>query len=427
MSAYRTRMSVPRPPVTPTPPPEPPAGFVPRLIQPYLERCARGFPAIALIGPRQSGKSSLARVAFPGHRALVLESPDLADAARRDPRGLLEAASGSGAAGVILDEVQRVPALLSYLLEFIDRDPTPGRWVLTGSESLLLSEGLSQSLAGRVATLDLLPLMHRELLGFPAPAASASQTPAGAVFTGGYPAIFARGVEPSAWLGSYVSTYVERDVRRVLNVGDLTAFQRFIALCAGRTGQLLNAAALAADAGITQPTARAWLSVLEATFIIRLLPAWHGNVRKRLVKAPRLHFIDTGLACYLLGLRSPQHVQDHPLRGPLFESWVVGEAFKAQAALGERGRLFHWRDSRGSEADLLIERGGRMTVLEIKSGRTYQDEWMRGVRSVVSSLPNPAAATGRVVYGGDPGDPAAAQDGMSWRDVGTFVMSVLGG
>jgi predicted AAA+ superfamily ATPase len=145
------------------------------------------------------------------------------------------------------------------------------------------------------------------------------------------------------------------------------------------------------------------------------------------VKAPRLHFIDTGLACYLLGLRSPQHVQDHPLRGPLFESWVVGEAFKAQAALGERGRLFHWRDSRGSEADLLIERGGRMTVLEIKSGRTYQDEWMRGVRSVVSSLPNPAAATGRVVYGGDPGDPAAAQEGMSWRDVGTFVMSVLGG
>ena len=212
----------------------------------------------------------------------------------------------------------------------------------------------------------------------------------------------------------------------MLNVGDLTAFQRFLALCAGRTGQLLNAASLAADAGITQPTARVWLSVLEATFIVRLLPAWHGNVRKRLVKAPRLHFVDTGLACHLLGLRSPQHVQEHPLRGPLFESWVVGEAMKAQAALGERGRLFHWRDSRGSEADLLIDIGGRMTVIEIKSGRTYQDEWMRGVRSVMDSMPDPVAATGRVVYGGDRGDPAAGRDGMSWREVGAFVMSVIG-
>jgi predicted AAA+ superfamily ATPase len=364
---------------------------------------------------------------FPGHRALVLESPDLADAAQRDPRGLLESVVSGGATGAILDEVQRVPTLLSYLLEFIDRDPSPGRWVLTGSESLLLSERLSQSLAGRVATLDLLPLMHQEIAGFPPAAASAAHTLAGAVFTGGYPAIYARGADPSAWLGSYVGTYVERDVRRVLNVGDLTAFQRFLALCAGRTCQLLNAASLAADAGITQPTARAWLSVLEATFIVRLLPAWHGNVRKRLVKAPRLHFVDTGLACHLLGLRSPQHVQEHPLRGPLFESWVVGEAMKAQAALGERGRLFHWRDSRGSEADLLIDIGGRMTVLEIKSGRTYQDEWMRGVRSVIDSMPDPAVATGRVVYGGDPGDPAAGRDGMSWRDVGALVMSVIGG
>lgn len=404
-----------------------PAGLVDRVIRPYLERCAAGFPAIALVGPRQSGKSSLARVAFPGHRALVLESPDLADAAQRDPRGLLESAMSAGATGVILDEVQRVPSLLSYLLEFIDRDPSPGRWVLTGSESLLLSERLSQSLAGRVATLDLLPLMHREIAGFPEPVAAMAASPTGAIFCGGYPAIYARTVDPSTWLGSYVGTYVERDVRRVLNVGDLAAFQRFLALCAGRTGQLLNSASLAADAGISHPTARSWLSVLEATFIIRLLPAWHGNVRKRLVKAPRLHFVDTGLACYLLGLRSPQHVQDHPLRGALFESWVVGEAMKAQAALGERGRLFHWRDSKGSEADLVVDVGGRMTVIEVKSGRTYQGEWMRGVRAVLASMPDPAVVTGKVVFGGDPGDPAAGLDGVSWRDAGALVMSALGG
>lgn len=402
-------------------------GLVPRSIRPFLERCASGFPAVALVGPRQSGKSSLARVVFPGHRVLVLESPDLAEAAARDPRGLLESTLAGGATGVILDEVQRVPALLSYLLEFIDRDPTPGRWVLTGSESLLLSERLSQSLAGRVATLDLLPMMHREIMGFPATVIARALTQVGAVFYGGYPALHGRAVDPSTWLGSYVSTYVERDVRRVLNVGDLATFQRFLGLCAGRTGQLLNAASLAADAGITQPTARAWLSVLEATFIIRLLPAWHGNVRKRLVKAPRLHFVDTGLACYLLGLRSPEQLQDHPLRGPLFESWVVGEAMKAQAALGERGRLFHWRDSRGSEADLIIDVGGRITVIEIKSGRTYQGEWMQGVRSVMASLPDPMTASGRVIYGGDPKDPAAGRDGLSWRDAGEFVISIMRG
>jgi predicted AAA+ superfamily ATPase len=213
---------------------------------------------VALVGPRQSWKSSLARVVFPGHRVLVLESPDLEEAAARDPRGLLESTLTGEATGVILGEVQRVPALLSYLLEFIDRDPAPGRWVLTCSESLLLSERLSQSLAGRVATLDLLPLMHREIMAFPAAVSARALTLAGAVFGGGYPAIRARAVDTSTWLGSYVSTYVERDVRRVLNVGDLAAFQRFLGLCAGRTGQMLNAASLAADAGITQPTALAF-------------------------------------------------------------------------------------------------------------------------------------------------------------------------
>ena len=400
------------------------AALVPRAIQPLVERCALGFPAVALVGPRQSGKSSLARMVFPDHRLAVLESPDVADAARRDPRALLESLSAGG--GAILDEVQRVPELLSYLLEMIDRDPAPGRWVLTGSESLLLSERLSQSLAGRVATLEVLPMMHDEVLGFPPQNRRTAMTVAGAVCTGGYPAIYARAVDPSAWLGSYVSTYVERDVRRVLDVGDLSTFQRFLSLCAGRTGQLLNLLSLASDAGISQPTARSWISVLEATYIIRLIPAWHGNVRKRLVKSPRLHFVDTGLACYLLGIRSAEQYESHPLRGPLFESWVVGEVMKAQAACGERGRLFHWRDQHGVEADLVIDVGGRITVLEMKSGRTFQPEWLRGVRNVIGSLPEAARATSRVVYGGDPGDAGAGVAGLSWREAGAFACKIIG-
>jgi predicted AAA+ superfamily ATPase len=400
------------------------ANLVPRKIQPLVERCAQGFPAVAIVGPRQSGKSSLARMVFPDHRLVVLESPDVSDSARRDPRGFL--GSLSMARGVILDEVQRVPELLSYLLELIDQDPVPGRWVLTGSESLALSQRLSQSLAGRVAMLELLPLMHDEVMGFPPEQRSASATLADAVRTGGYPAIYARAVEPYTWLGSYVSTYVERDVRQVIGVGNLNAFQRFLSLCAGRTGQLLNLLSLASDAGISQPTARSWISVLEATCIVKLIPAWHGNVRKRLVKSPRLHFVDTGLACYLLGIRSAEQYESHPLRGPLFESWVVAEAMKAQAACGERGRLFHWRDQHGVEADLVIDVGGHVTVLEMKSGRTFQPEWLRGVRTVMGSLPDAAHATGRVIYGGDPGDAGAGASGLSWREAGALALGAIG-
>lgn len=414
--------------------------LIPREMRPFLLECARGFPAVAVVGPRQSGKSSLVRLAFPKHRIAVLESPDVAAAARRDPRRFL--ASITNESGAILDEVQRVPELLSYLLEIIDQDQTPGRWILTGSESLLLSEKLSQTLAGRVATLELLPMTHRELARFPKRNGARTVTLNDAIFSGGYPAIFARRLDPSLWLDSYLATYVERDVRNVLRLGDLITFQRFLGLCAGRTSQLINAASLAADTGISQPTARSWLSVLEATFIIKLLPAWHGNIRKRLVKAPKLHFVDTGLACYLLGLRSPEQLDTHALRGALFESWAVSEVMKAQSNAGARSQLFHWRDQNGAEVDLVIDHGGGLTALEMKSGMTFQGEWLRGITRFAAALPESTSVQNAVCFGGASSrqrrnrratSDRISRDGkdfvddgkISWRDLGLFCAALF--
>ena len=415
----------------------PAATLVPRDMRPLLLECSKGFPAVAVVGPRQSGKSSLVRLAFPKHRVAVLESPDVAAEARRDPRRFLM--SFANERGAILDEVQRVPELFSYLLEFIDQNPAPGQWILSGSECLLLSEKLSQTLAGRVVTLELLPMTQDELARFPKRRGARATTLNDAIFSGGYPPIFARKLDPSLWIDSYLSTYVERDVRNVLRLGDLSTFQRFLGLCAGRTSQLINAASLAADTGISQPTAKAWLSVLEATFIIKLLPAWHGNIRKRLVKAPKLHFVDTGLACYLLGLRSADQLNTHASRGALFESWAVSEVMKAQSNAGERSRLFHWRDQNGAEVDLVVDRGGVLTAIEMKSGVTFQEEWLRGVKRFAAALPKSVQVQSVVCSGADPNQktskrlstvtrsPRAGIDGerVSWSDLSPFAAALF--
>lgn len=385
--------------------------LVARDIEPFLRRCASTFPAIALVGPRQSGKSSLARRVFPKHQLAVLESPDTARFAREDPRGFLARVARGG--GAILDEIQRVPELFPYLLEVIDADRTSGKWILTGSESLLLSERLSQTLAGRVAILDLLPLSLTELARFRGRGPLPTRTLDQVLLEGGYPAIHATGADPSTWLSSYISTYLEKDVRGILEVGNLATFQRFMSLCAGRTGQLLSASSLAADAGVSQPTARRWLSVLEAMFVITLLPSWHGNVRKRLVKAPKLHMIDTGLACSLLGIANVEQLSVHPLRGAIFESWVVGEALKAQANVGERRQLFHWRDQNGAEVDLLIARGGVLHGVEAKSGVTFQSEWRRAMGRWSRALPASSTGSANVVFGGDEG--TLPTEAVAWR------------
>ena len=355
---------------------------------------ARQFPSITLTGPRQSGKTTLCRALFPRHPYATLEATDVRSFARDDPRGFL----AQFTEGAVIDEVQRVPDLLSYLQGTIDEEPAPGRWILTGSQNLSLLESVSQSLAGRTAVYNLLPLSRSEIIRFDRYPASLEET----LFAGTYPRIFDRELEPADWFGSYVATYVERDVRSLNNVGDLTTFQRFVELCAGRTAQLVNYSSLANDCGISQPTAKVWLSVLETSFLVFRLPAFHSNLRKRLVKMPKLHFYDTGLVCWLLGIRTPDQLRSHPLRGPIFETWVASEIAKYRINRGESPGLCFYRDRNGAEVDLIIEQPYGRTLVEAKSAETASSNLFAGALKVqrhIGQSTHPGSVV--VVYGGD--------------------------
>ena len=362
--------------------------MIPRTLAARLQADADGYPILSLTGPRQTGKTTLVRALFPDHDYLLLEDPVIREEALSDPKGLLARRPG----GVILDEAQRAPELFSYLQGIVDEEDRPGRYVLTGSNNFLLMERISQSLAGRVAVRHLLPFAMEELYGvedrgYPPPlradasarleAASVSWQEA--VFTGHYPRIHDKGLEAQDWLAGYVQTYLQRDVRSLVNVGDLEAFRRFLTLAAGRSGQILNQASLAADSGISHATARRWLSILEASFILVRLPVHHRNFNKRLIKSPKLYFFDTGLLCYLLRVRSPEDLEFHPARGAIFETLIVSELYKRALHRGLEPDLFFWRDSNGREVDLILERGTHQIPIEIKSGETVREDALRGL------------------------------------------------
>ncbi len=346
-------------------------------------------PFVTVTGPRQSGKTTLCRAAFPHLDHVNLEAPDQREFAESDPRGVL-ARLGEGA---ILDEIQRVPDLLSYLQVLADEAGRNSLFVLTGSEQFRLSDAMSQSLAGRTALLRLLPfsLVERRQTG-------ASDGIDDILYSGFYPRIHDRKLEPRQALGDYFETYVERDVRRIGEIRNLANFRRFVRLCAGRVGQLANLSSLGADAGVSHTTASHWLTVLETSYVVFRLPPFHANIRKRLVKSPKIYFYDVGLASHLIGIEHAGQIATHPLRGPLFENAVVVEALKHRFNRGLRSNLSFFRDSRGLECDLLYENGHGMAAMEIKSGATVVSDWFDSLNRVAKELPE--IATRAVVYGG---------------------------
>jgi len=382
--------------------------YIPRSLEKSLHHLAEGYPIVAITGPRQSGKTTLARHAFPDKPYASLEDPDLREAAESDPRGFLARFPD----GAILDEAQRCPTLFSYLQSLVDRSQRPGMFLLTGSQQFGLLSGITQSLAGRVALTVLLPFSLAELKA----SALAPQAIDPLLLTGGYPPIYDRRLDPWGWYGNYVRTYVERDVRQLVNIRDLRTFQRFLRLCAGRIAQLANLSALATECGISHNTAKAWLSVLEASYIVYLLQPHHRNFNKRLVKTPKLYFHDTGLAAWLLGIRDTDQLNLHPLRGALFESWVVSEMLKQAFHNAEEPNLYFWRDRSGHEIDLLIDRGISLQPIEIKSGATLTRDLLRGLHQW-RRIAGDTGAQPLLVYAGDTALQREGIDVIPWSQL----------
>jgi uncharacterized protein len=347
-----------------------------RHLLPVLQARARQLPVVTVTGPRQSGKTTLCRLAFPERPYLNLERPDTREFARSDPQGFLDGLPE----GAIIDEIQRVPELLSWIQVAVDAQPDPGRFILTGSHQFELSRQIAQSLAGRTALLRLLPLSLAEL------AAAGPLDTDELLFRGGYPRIHADRLDPAMALADYFETYVQRDLRELIQLRHLAEFERFVRLAAGRTGQVLNLQGLAADVGISGHTAREWITLLEASFIVFRLPPWFANIGKRLVKSPKLYFHDVGLAAWLVGIRQREHLATHPLRGHLFENLAVLEVLKTYTNAGLRPDLHYYRDSAGNEADIVLEDGQRLLLLEVKSAKTVAADAMRAVATVRRAL-----------------------------------------
>ena len=388
--------------------------YIKRSLEPVLMRAVGEFPAVVLTGPRQSGKTTLLRRLFGGScRYVSLETPDVCAAAREDPRAFLETFRPP----VIFDEAQNAPDLFPYIKERIDEHrQTVGQFLLTGSQNLSLAEDISESLAGRAAMLRLLPLSRREMEGRPGlplpweaertpPAPAAECSAYGALWEtflrGGYPEPFTHPERDSAlWHGSYVQTYLERDVRTLRQVGDLSGFQSFLRVLAARSGQLLNLTDVARDIGFAVNTIKAWLSVLEATYQVIVLRPWFANTGKRLVKTPKVYFTDVGTLCHLAGLRDPEHAASGPLGGAIMETAVLSEIVKSSTHRGLRPQVFFWRTHAGAEVDIVVETDGKVVPVEVKLSATPRPGMATSIRALQREL-GPGAASGYVVHPGD--------------------------
>ena len=373
-----------------------------------LKKMAKDYPVITITGPRQSGKTTLARFVFAHKPYVSLEEPDQMEFAQEDPRGFLAQYPD----GAILDEVQRCPALFSYIQGIVDKNKRSGLFILTGSQQFGLISKVTQSLAGRVGLLHLLPFSLGELKAN----GMAPKSLDDALFKGMYPPIYDRKLSPSSWYANYVLTYIERDVRQMVNVRDLTTFQRFVRMCAARTGQVLNLSGLANDCGITHNTAKAWLSVLEASYIIFLLKPHHRNFGKRLIKSPKLYFYDTGLAAWLLGINDAKQMSIHAMRGALFENLMISELLKGRFNKALASNLYFWRDNTGNEIDVLIEKTGTLIPVEIKSGQTVTKDYFTGLKKWLT-IADATTGSSYVIYGGNEGQKRLGIEVLPWRDI----------
>ena len=373
-----------------------------------LQSLALGYPILAITGPRQAGKTTLAQSTFPNKPYISLEDPDTRAFADEDPRGFLARFTE----GAILDEAQRCPALFSYLQTRVDADKVMGQFVLTGSQQFGLLSNITQTLAGRVGLVQLLPFSWQELQQSPVAVTSLDDL----LWRGLYPPIHDRHLSPQQWFANYVMTYVERDVRQLIEVKNLSLFQRFLKLCAARCGQLLNMSNLANDCGVSHKTIGAWLSVLEAGYVVFLLQPHHQNFGKRLVKTPKLYFHDTGLAAYLMGIQDPAYLSIHSARGALFENFVISELLKRRYNQGLPSNLYFWRNNTGEEVDVVIEHGEKLMPVEIKSSQTFDKSYVSGLNKW-AHYAGDAALPAQLVYGGDENMTRGSVAVHSWKNI----------
>lgn len=375
-----------------------------------IKQLAKKFPAVGLLGPRQSGKTTLAKELFPKKPYISFENQDNVLLATKDPRAFLSQYK----TGAIFDEIQRVPQLLSYMQGVIDEQPNKvGLFIITGSQNLLLLESISQTLAGRIAFIHLLPFSFKELEG----SKHGKQSLNKLILNGGYPRLYDRKINPTDYYPNYLLTYVERDVRQIKNIANLGLFQRFLKICASRVGQEVNYTSISNDTGVDQKTIISWFGILEASFIAFRLQPFYNNLGKRLTQMPKLYFYDTGLCCSLLELETESHVNTHPLRGALFENLIILELLKARFNNGQRSNLFYWRDRTGNEIDVLIDQSSQVIPIEIKTAATFSTDYLKGINYWKKI--NNATKNAYVIY---TGKSSAINDTniLNWKEIGVI-------
>ncbi len=382
--------------------------MIARLLAEQLVAAAEKMPVVAVTGPRQSGKSTLVKAYFPTHTYRNLEDIEQRQFALSDPKGFLRDAGEQ----VIIDEVQYAPDLLSYIQLIADSENRPGQFIISGSQNLLLMQSVSQSLAGRVAIVNLLPFSLEEIGATDV----ALPTYEDYLLTGFYPRIYDRALNPTTWLLDYIQTYVERDVRQLVNVSDLNTFRQFLQICAGRIGQLVNLSEIGSMVGVSYQTVNKWLGVLQTSFIIHTLRPYHQNFNKRIVKTPKLYFYDTGLACALLGLRTVDDLNRHFAKGALFENLIINELMKNSLNRNLPLRQYFWHAAGAHEIDLLLDQGGQLLPIEIKSGRTINARFFDGL-TYFQALSGALPAQSFLVYGGDETQQRSVAQVLSWKNL----------